>query len=105
MRTIYINLYGPNGQQFPARTPLAFLFFSDAEADQRPYHSGVVEENGRLAVRLDGLDPPNSNGVNYSIIAPGCKPATGRGIITGNEFILDSGQEFIRLEEGSNPFA
>lgn len=109
MRTIYINIAGPDGGRLPAGTPIALQFYSDA--DPPPLHTGKVIGDGRLQVVLDGPDPADGTGVNVQVLAvPGCEtwPAPGavaRGIIHGNEFVFDGGILGIQLKAGTNPFA
>lgn len=112
-RLLAINVSGPSGA-LPAGTPIAVNLFSDAELEARPYHSGKIEEDGRLLFRFDGSDPNPNEGVNLEILAvPGCETWTGRGRIDGNEFMIDAIAGVpcdppllgVHLKEGNNPFA
>lgn len=109
MRTIYLNIAGPDGQNLPVGTPVALEFYSDAAPT--PYRTGKVVEPGRLLVVLDGPDPVDGTGVNVHVLAvPGCAEwpgpnAVARGVLHGNEVVFDGGILGIQLKAGSNPFA
>lgn len=98
IRQLNWNIGGPSGA-LPKDTPLAVDFYSDAAQPERPYYAGIVEEDGRFIIRLDGPDPVNGTGTNLTIIAPGCKPFYQRGIMQPGEQPVG-----IALEAGPNPF-
>jgi len=112
-RLLAINLWRPDGAQVPAGTPIAVRVWSDAPPEERPYYSGLVEEDGRLLLRFDGDDPHMGGGINVEVLAvPDCATWTGRGTIQGNEFLVDAIGGIacdpvpgIQLREGDNPFA
>jgi hypothetical protein len=115
MRAIYPNILGPDGKQLPVDTPIAVVMYSDATEDQRPYHGGILKENGRLYFLFDGPDPPNGTGVNIFVQAvPACAQWLGRGELHGTEWIPDPRNSpdgafspdglSILLKEGTSPF-
>lgn len=97
MRQINVSIYGADGQQLPKDTPVDVNLYSDAVADQRTYYSGIVEEPGRLIVRMP--DCADTGGANLQVIAPGCSPNFTRGFMDGEWPVP------VLLSEGSNPFA